>query len=86
MIKKQTLVCPSDLVPTSHHIDLPYLMGYDMCAETTLKEKRDFLEEAASEGWIVVFQHDSEVPAGIIGRDKKGKFFLEKKIDLPSAL
>jgi glyoxylase-like metal-dependent hydrolase (beta-lactamase superfamily II) len=70
---------PADLVPTSSHIHLPFVMGYDLCVETLLREKEAFLEEAAREGWTVVFEHDRTVPAARIGR-KDGRFVLAEKI------
>jgi glyoxylase-like metal-dependent hydrolase (beta-lactamase superfamily II) len=57
----RTVVFPSDLIPTSHHVRLPYIMGYDMCAGTTLKEKAQFLAQASKEDWLIILQHDPNV-------------------------
>ena len=72
----------SDIVPTSGHLPLPYLMGYDMCAETLLQEKDALLSRAAEEDWILVFSHDPEVEACRIGRDDKGHYALRKTVSL----
>ncbi len=78
--KGEKLAFPSDLIPTSHHIHVPYVMGYDLCAETSMREKAAFLETASAENWTVVFQHDSEVPAGRIKRSAEGRFELSEKL------
>ncbi len=65
---------PADLVPTSAHVHLPFVMGYDMCVETLLAEKQSFLNRAVEEEWIVVFAHDEKVPAARIVRGKDGRF------------
>ncbi len=60
-----------DLVPTSAHIPLPWIMGYDLEPLVTLESKRSLLARAAAEGWTVVFEHDPEVALGRVVRDQK---------------
>ena len=55
---------PGDLIPTSSHLPLHYGMGYDICAQTLLDEKEEFLVKASNENWQIVFQHDPAVIAG----------------------
>jgi glyoxylase-like metal-dependent hydrolase (beta-lactamase superfamily II) len=78
----RSIAFPSDIVPTSHHLPLPYLMGYDMSAEILLEEKAAFLDRAAAEDVIVVFAHDPEVAAGRIGRDEKGHYTLAETVSI----
>jgi glyoxylase-like metal-dependent hydrolase (beta-lactamase superfamily II) len=77
-----SLAFPGDMVPTSRHLPLPYLMGYDVSAETLLAEKDKLLSRAVEEGWILVFGHDPDVAAGRVGRDEKGHYALEETIVL----
>jgi glyoxylase-like metal-dependent hydrolase (beta-lactamase superfamily II) len=72
----QTVVYPSDLIPTAHHIPLPYIMGYDICAETVLKEKEDFLNNALQNNWQIIFEHDCDTEAGFVAKDEKGSWML----------
>lgn len=65
---------PSDMIPYSHHLALPYTMGYDINAGRLLEEKADFLARAAASDWLVVFQHDPSVPASRVQRDASGRF------------
>jgi glyoxylase-like metal-dependent hydrolase (beta-lactamase superfamily II) len=78
----RTIAFLSDIVPTSRHLPLPYLMGYDMSAETLLLEKDALLGRAVAEGWILVFSHDPDVAAGRVGRDEKGHYALTEPIAL----
>ncbi len=58
-----TLLYVADLVPTVAHLRWPYIMGYDNRPLVTLAEKQRHLLNAARQGWIVVFEHDSETAA-----------------------
>lgn len=60
------LFYPADLVPTSTHLRLPYLMAYDNRPLVTLEEKKRYLSRAAREGWRVVFEHDPRVAVATI--------------------
>jgi glyoxylase-like metal-dependent hydrolase (beta-lactamase superfamily II) len=56
--KDKTLVFMADLLPSTGHLPLPYVMAYDMFPLTTLGEKKSFLEEAAEKDYILFFEHD----------------------------
>jgi glyoxylase-like metal-dependent hydrolase (beta-lactamase superfamily II) len=62
----------ADLAPTTSHVPLPWIMGYDVEPLVTLESKRRLWAEAASEGWTVVFEHDSVNAFGRIVADGKG--------------
>jgi glyoxylase-like metal-dependent hydrolase (beta-lactamase superfamily II) len=71
-----TLAFPADLIPTTSHLHLPFVMGYDMCVETLLGEKEAFLRRAVAERWIVVFAHDAKTPASRLALEARGRFCL----------
>ena len=54
----EVIVFCSDLIPLRSHLKLPWIMGYDLNASLTLKEKADFLKEAANNRWWLFFYHD----------------------------
>ena len=56
---KNTLLFTADLFPTTSHIPLPYIMGYDLFPLTTLDEKKKFLPKIANENWLLFFEHDA---------------------------
>ena len=60
-----------DVVPTRHHLPLPWIMGYDVEPLVTLESKRSLLGRAAAEEWLLVFEHDAETGAGRVRHDGK---------------
>ncbi|MFV2039981.1 MAG: MBL fold metallo-hydrolase [Acidimicrobiales bacterium] len=61
-----------DLVPTSAHVPLPWIMGYDLEPLRTLESKRALLGEALAGGWLVLFEHDPVVAAGRVIEGRRG--------------
>lgn len=59
----------ADLVPTSAHLPLPWIMGYDLEPLVTLESKRRLYGRAEAEGWLLFFEHDPEVATGRLARD-----------------
>jgi glyoxylase-like metal-dependent hydrolase (beta-lactamase superfamily II) len=76
-----TLFYCADLVPLASHVQLPWIMAYDLRPLVTLEEKRAVLSRAAEEGWILFFEHDPAVAAAKVKRGDKG-FFLEEPVDV----
>ena len=62
----------ADLAPTSSHVPLPWIMGYDVEPLVSLETKRRMWAQAADEAWTVVFEHDSVNAWGRIHADGKG--------------
>ena len=58
--KDKTVVYMADLLPSAGHIPIPYVMAYDMFPLTTLSEKRNFLNQAVKEDYILFFEHDPQ--------------------------
>jgi glyoxylase-like metal-dependent hydrolase (beta-lactamase superfamily II) len=54
----------ADVIPTSAHLPLPWIMGYDVEPLVTLESKRTLLQRARDEAWLLVFEHDPVVPWG----------------------
>ena len=63
---------PSDMVPTTAHLPVPWVMGYDLYPLDTVAFKESFLPAAVDEGWTVIFEHDPNVGAARIHRAAKG--------------
>jgi len=73
----KTAVYWSDLIPTTAHIDLPYIMSYDLYPEETLEKKRQLVEQAIKEEWICFWEHDPAINCGYIRKDNGGKLTVE---------
>ena len=67
-----TLLFCGDLFPTSSHIPLPYIMGYDLQPLITLSEKKELLPVAVEENWKLVFEHDPFFAAATVAKSEKG--------------
>lgn len=54
----------ADVCPTSAHLPLPWIMGYDLEPLVTLESKRGLWTRAYQEDWLLIFEHDPRVPWG----------------------
>jgi glyoxylase-like metal-dependent hydrolase (beta-lactamase superfamily II) len=63
----------SDLIPTHHHLDPTWVMGYDLDPLRCIEQKKQFLARAIAQQWLVVFPHDHQVPAARLRWDDKQK-------------
>ena len=68
----ETIVFMADLLPTTGHIPLPYIMGYDIRPLQTLKEKKDFLNEAADNEYFLFLEHDAYSEICTVKHTEKG--------------
>jgi glyoxylase-like metal-dependent hydrolase (beta-lactamase superfamily II) len=62
-----------DLIPTHHHLDPTWVMGYDLDPLTCIAERKRFYARAIPERWLVLFTHDHQVPAAYVEWNEKGK-------------
>jgi glyoxylase-like metal-dependent hydrolase (beta-lactamase superfamily II) len=60
----ETALFVGDLFPTTAHLPLPWIMGYDLEPLRTLESKRAILNEAVAGGWRLIFEHDASVVMG----------------------
>jgi glyoxylase-like metal-dependent hydrolase (beta-lactamase superfamily II) len=70
--KGKTIVFAADLLPTVGHIPLPYVMGYDTRPLLTLEEKDKFLNNAVTNNYYIVFQHDAHNEVCTLQQTEKG--------------
>jgi len=71
-----------DVVPTSVHLRLPYVMAYDLEPARTLETKRALLGKAVAESWTVVWGHDPDHGAGRLALDAEGQVVVVQFISL----
>ena len=77
-INNRTVAYMADLIPSSAHVPLPYVMSYDVRPLLTMDEKSRVLQQAADENWILVFEHDPVVEAATVEHTEKGIRVKEK--------
>ncbi len=62
----ETACFVGDLIPTSHHLRLPYVMAYDIEPMRTLDAKRKLYETAIADKWLLFFVHGTNIIAAHI--------------------
>ena len=72
----KSLAFVADLLPTRHHVPLPWITGYDLYPLQSLETKKKWLGRLVHEGWMVVFGHDPDVEAAVL-REKNGAVEVE---------
>jgi glyoxylase-like metal-dependent hydrolase (beta-lactamase superfamily II) len=77
-----TIFYCGDLFPTTSHIPLPYVMGYDLQPLITVEEKKKILMKAIDENWKIFFEHDPETALATVLKDEKGFKTKEKYFEL----
>lgn len=77
-----TLIYAADLIPSAHHVGLPYIMGYDIRPLVTLEEKTSFLKEVAEKGYYLFLEHDKDTECITIKLDEKGRPEVDRKMKL----
>ncbi|MCA6436170.1 MAG: MBL fold metallo-hydrolase [Bacteroidetes bacterium] len=78
--KNTTIAYMADLIPSAAHLPLPYVMGYDMRPLETLKEKKEVLEKAVEQNWLLYFEHDAQIECASLERTEKGIRMKEKVV------
>lgn len=67
-----TICFMADLLPSTGHIPLPYIMGYDTRPLLTLEEKKQFLDQAAEKKWTLFLEHDPVNECCTVAQTEKG--------------
>ncbi len=78
---QSNLVYCGDLIPTSSHVRLAWVMGYDLEPLTLIEEKRRILGPAAAGRWHLFFEHDPYMDAALVV-EAKGDFTVAERLKL----
>lgn len=70
--KNQKIIYCADLIPSSHHVPIAWLMSYDMRPLQTMEEKQRILQQSADEQCILLFEHDPVCEAALVEHTEKG--------------
>ena len=77
------LIYWGDLLPTRHHVRIPFVMGYDEYPVETMAQKRAWLEKSVAAGWVQVFEHDPELPVCRLEATEKPDVYTPVPLDAP---
>ncbi|WP_439558056.1 MBL fold metallo-hydrolase [Dyadobacter sp.] len=70
--KNKKLVYAADLLPSSFHVPIPWIMSYDMRPLQTMDEKQLVLQKAANAEHVLIFEHDPLYEAAVVVHTEKG--------------
>jgi glyoxylase-like metal-dependent hydrolase (beta-lactamase superfamily II) len=71
--EKKTACYISDLIPTAAHLDLTWVMAFDLFPLATIESRKKYYSRAIPEKWLTVFTHDDRTPWGYVERGERGK-------------
>lgn len=71
----------ADLIPTSNHIHIPWVMGYDISPGVTTQDKKHFLSFIKKENLTIIFEHDPIYFGSTIKLNDKNDFVCDQKMD-----
>jgi glyoxylase-like metal-dependent hydrolase (beta-lactamase superfamily II) len=63
----------SDLIPTTYHLDVTWVMAFDLFPLDTIANRKRVYEEAIPEKWLIVFTHDPQTPWAYVEKSEDGK-------------
>ena len=66
----------SDLIPTSAHLDLNWVMAYDLYPMESIESRKRYYSRAIPEHWLTMFTHDHQVPWAHLEKDERGKIVV----------
>ncbi len=72
--KGHKILFSADLFPTTGHLPLPYVMGYDVRPLITLEERGEFLKTAVEEKWLIYYEHDPINELSFVTLTEKGSY------------
>jgi glyoxylase-like metal-dependent hydrolase (beta-lactamase superfamily II) len=74
----KTLVYCADTLPSQWHINMPYIMAYDVRPLESLKEKEWLLNNAVAEKWYLFFEHDPTAECATVKKDERNRIVLDR--------
>ena len=68
----------ADLVPMSHHVSIPWVMGYDINPGETTVYKEKFYHDIMKRNLKMIFEHDIHIWGGTLTLDDKNRYVLNE--------
>ena len=66
----------SDLIPTGAHLDLNWVMAFDLYPLETIESRKHYYAQALSGKWLTMFTHDAKLPWAYVVKDERGKMVV----------
>jgi glyoxylase-like metal-dependent hydrolase (beta-lactamase superfamily II) len=69
----------SDLIPTTAHIDLTWVMAFDLRPLQTIDSRKRYYAQAMPEKWLTIFTHDPNTPWAYVEKAEMGRLVARPK-------
>jgi len=63
----------SDLIPTTAHLDVTWVMAFDLFPLETIESRKQYYSRAIPEKWLTILTHDPQTPWAYVGKDERGR-------------
>lgn len=74
----QTAYYISDLIPTSAHVELNWVMSFDLYPLETIESRKRYYSRAIPEKWLTMFTHDPSIHWGYVEKTDSGKLAVRE--------
>lgn len=71
----------ADLIPTSNHVSIPWVMGYDISPGITTQDKKHFLQFIHDKKLTMIFEHDPKFYGATIKKNQNGEFVCDQLLN-----
>ena len=77
----------ADLIPTSNHVSIPWVMGYDISPGISTSDKKNFLKFIDDNNLFMIFEHDPLYYGSTVKKNAKGEYTCDhlKAVDVKGA-
>ncbi|MCO4792293.1 MAG: MBL fold metallo-hydrolase [Bacteriovoracaceae bacterium] len=80
----EEMIYLADIVPTSNHIHVPWVMAYDIAPAVSTEDKKRILPFIIENKLKMVFEHDPKFWGATLTQDERGKFKTSEKFETKS--
>lgn len=78
----QRVIYCADVIPSMHHVSMPYIMAYDVRPLNSLDEKKHLLDMALERNDILLFEHDHQNECATLTKNDRGRIVVNESFRL----
>ncbi len=78
----KTIIFAADLMPSSYHIPMPFVMAYDIRPLETLSEREKLYQNVLDKNGFIFFEHDPVNELGSLKKNEHGRIVLDQLVKI----
>lgn len=82
----EEMIYMADLIPTSNHVHIPWVMGYDISPGVTTQDKEKFLPFIFEKNLTMIFEHDPIYWGAKLVKDERGRLVAGERFEAKESL